>query len=246
MNKHGWQLLAMGIMLFTATACEVRTFANPTPTEAKRARRTRTPSAPAAELASATAASSTPSLLAEAAPTNMPGSPLTQAAPATYCADARVTAVINSLKSALLTSDGALLASLVSPSHGMDARLFRDGRVVNYDQEHAKFLFESTFPVDWGLAPGSGLPTTGSFHELIVPALRDVFGKDYTLTCDQIQVGGTTYQVSWPYAGIHFYSVYFLGTQANGNLDWRTWVLGMHDVNGKPYLYAIMQFLWEP
>jgi hypothetical protein len=246
MNKHGWKLLAVGLMLFIATACAVRTFANPTPTEAKRARRTRTPSPPAAELASATAASSTPSLLSEAASTNTPALALTQAPPATFCADARVTAVINSLKSALLTSDGALLTSLVSPAHGMDARLFRAGRVVNYDREHAQFLFQSTFAVDWGNAPGSGLPSQGSFHELMLPALLEVFKEDYTLTCDQIHVGGTTYQISWPYAGIDYYSAYFPGTQANGNLDWRTWVLGIQYVNGEPFLYAIMQFQWEP
>jgi hypothetical protein len=29
-------------------------------------------------------------------------------------------------------------------------------------------------------------------------------------------------------------------------MDWHTWLLGMHYVNGKPYLYAIMQFFWEP
>jgi hypothetical protein len=135
---------------------------------------------------------------------------------------------------------------MVSPTHGMDARLYRDGRVVNYDQQHAKFLFESTFVVDWGAAPGSGLETTGSFHTLIVPSLLDVFNKNYTLTCNQIQVGGTTYQAVWPYPGTHFYSAYYPGGQGNGSLDWHTWLLGMHYVNGKPYLYAIMQFLWEP
>ena len=66
------------------------------------------------------------------------------------------------------------------------------------------------------------------------------------MTCDQIQVGGTTYQATWPYTGINFDSLYYPGTQANGNLDWHTWLLGMHYVNGKPYLYAIMQFQWEP
>ncbi len=86
----------------------------------------------------------------------------------------------------------------------MDARLFRNGRVVNYDAEHAKFLFTSTFVVDWGLAPASGLDTQGSFHDLIVPALADVFSKSYTLSCNQVQVGGTTYTATWPYPGINF------------------------------------------
>ena len=170
----------------------------------------------------------------------------TQVPPATFCADSQVTTLINSFKSALQSSNGTQLASLVSPTHGMDARLFRDGTVVNYDQQHAKFLFETTFVVDWGAAPASGLETSGSFHELIIPALLDVFNKTYTLTCNQVQVGGASYPTTWPYSGINFYSVYYPGTQAKGNMDWHTWLLGMHYVNGRPYLYAIMQFQWEP
>jgi hypothetical protein len=29
-------------------------------------------------------------------------------------------------------------------------------------------------------------------------------------------------------------------------MDWQTWVAGIEYVNGKPYLYALMQFFWEP
>ncbi|MBI2758682.1 MAG: hypothetical protein HYX49_08400 [Chloroflexi bacterium] len=177
---------------------------------------------------------------------NLPA-PLTQPPPPAFCADSQVTALIDSFKNALQTSNGGLLASLVSPVRGMDARYYRDGRVINYDQRHAKFLFESTYDVfSWGDAPGSGLPTKGSFHEIILPALLDVFNRNYTLTCNQIQVGGTTYQAAWPYAGVNFYSAYFAGTQGNGSLDWRTWLIGMEYVNSRPYLRAIMQFQWEP
>jgi hypothetical protein len=170
----------------------------------------------------------------------------TQMPPAAFCADVQPSSLINNFKSALLSSNGPLLASLISPTHGMDARLYRDGRVVNYDQAHAKFLFDSTYAVDWGVAPASGLDTKGPFHETILPALLDVFQKTYALTCNQVQVGGTTYQATWPYPGINFYSAYYAGTQANANMDWHTWLLGMHYLNGKPYLYAIMQFQWEP
>ncbi len=181
-----------------------------------------------------------------ASPTSRPPLPATQAPPLNFCADGQAAVLIDGFKSALQTSDGTSLAALVSPAHGMDARYYRDGRVVNYDREHARFLFDSTFAVDWGTAPGSGLETRGSFHEVILPALLDVFDKNYTLTCNQVQVGGTTYQALWPYPGINFYSVYFPGTQGNGSLDWHTWLIGMEYVNGRPYLYAVMQFQWEP
>jgi len=169
----------------------------------------------------------------------------TQISPADFCADPQPQGLINNFKSALQTSNGSLLASLVSPLHGMDARLYRNERVVNYDQQEAQLLFDSTDKIDWGAAP-SGLETKGSFNDVIVPALLKVFNKDYTLDCDKVQVGGAAYKATWPYAGINFYSVYFAGTPNNNNLDWRTWLIGMEYVKGQPYLYAIMQFFWEP
>jgi hypothetical protein len=51
--------------------------------------------------------------------------------------------------------------------------------------------------------------------------------------------------VTWPYQG-DFYSIYFPGTEANGNLDWHTWLVGVEYVNNKPYVYALMQLFWEP
>ncbi len=169
----------------------------------------------------------------------------TQISSADFCADSQPQTLINNFKSALQTSNGSLLASLISPLHGMDARLYRNERVVNYDQQQAQLLFDSTDKIDWGTAP-SGLETKGSFNDVIVPALLKVFNKDYTLDCDQVQVGGATYKATWPYAGINFYSVYFAGTPNSNNLDWRTWLIGMEYVKGQPYLYAIMQFFWEP
>lgn len=170
---------------------------------------------------------------------------VTQVAPATFCADGGPTALIAALQSALQTSNGEALAGLVSPASGMEVRRWRDGRIVNYDQTHARFLFESTFEVKWGAAPGSGLETPGSFHEVILPAWLSVFNSSYTLACNQIQVGGTTYTAEWPYPGINYYSLYYPGTSANGNMDWKTLVIGMQNVNGKYYLYAVEPFEWE-
>ncbi|MCL4527837.1 MAG: hypothetical protein M1282_00295 [Chloroflexi bacterium] len=253
MKKFHLTLLLIGLILSSISGCSFTryTTSNPTPTSA--ALPTLTSPAPTIfPAASLTAIALTPNLPPTAISTPLPSASIPQfivtqqIAPADFCADAQATALIANFKTALQSSDGKSLANLVSPAHGMDVRYYRDGRVVNYDQTHAQFLFDSTFQVDWGAAPGSGLETKGSFHEIILPSLLDVFNKSYTLTCDQIRVGGTTYQASWPYQGINFYSVYFPGTSANGNMDWRTWVIGMEYLGGKPYLYAIMPFQWEP
>jgi hypothetical protein len=204
--------------------------------------------------ASATAAIATPTLfpltLTLEAVTPLPGVTVTSAPNTTpgasnLCADPQVTAVIDSFKTAVLNSDGMLLSSLISPTRGMDVAFLRDGTVITYTPEHAKFLFETTFEVDWGVAPGSGTAVKGSFHDVVVPELVKAFNQPYTLHCNELKHGGATYELEWPYQG-EFYSLYFPGTEANGNLDWHTWVIGVESVNGKPYIYALMRFFWEP
>ena len=161
------------------------------------------------------------------------------------CADPGATALIDSLKTAVLNSDGPLLASLVSPASGLDVAYFHSGTVVNYRPDQAKFLFETTYEVDWGVEPGSGAPKTGSFHDVVVPAMVKMFNQPYTLHCNELKYGGATYPVNFPYDK-GYYSIYFPGTEANGSLDWQTWVAGIEYVDGRPYLYALMQFFWEP
>ena len=171
--------------------------------------------------------------------------PTAPAPAANFCADPQVTALIDSLKKAVTTADGPLLASLVSPTNGMDVAFFHNGTVVKYDQEHAKFLFETTFEADWGAHPASGEEKIGSFHDVVVPELVKSFGQPYTLHCNELKYGGASYAVTFPYQK-DFYSIYYPGTDANGNMDWYTWVVGIEYVNGKPYIYALTQFFWEP
>ena len=190
----------------------------------------------------------TPSMVAQTpgAFTPQPGGTVTAATnPSSICGDPQVTAMIDSFKKAILNSDGPLLSSLVSPERGMDVAYFRDGTVITYQPEHAKFLFETTFEVDWGTEPGSGAPKKGSFHDVVVPELVKIFNQPFTLHCNELMHGGATYELEWPYQG-EFYSIYFPGTAENGNMDWHTWVMGIEYVSGKPYVYALMQFFWEP
>ena len=165
--------------------------------------------------------------------------------PVSICNDPQVTGLIDTFKSAILKSDGQLLSTVVSPSRGMDVAYFRDGTVITYKPEHARFLFETTFVVDWGAEPGSGAMKSGSFHDVVVPALVSFLNKPYTLHCNELVHGGATYEMEWPYQG-EYYSLHFPGTQANGNMDWQTWVMGIEYVSGKPYVYALIQFFWEP
>ena len=81
-----------------------------------------------------------------------------------FCDDPRGRELITSFTKAIVSKDGQLLASLVSPSKGMDVHYYRDGKVVNYDVAHVKFIFVTIFQTDWGLSYGSGKQTLGSFR----------------------------------------------------------------------------------
>jgi hypothetical protein len=246
MHRYFVTICLLGLISLLATACTLPAYGGPLATPTLLILPTLIIPTPTTSPAASIQITNTPNPFPSLPVTGVPTIQGQQPASTNFCADGQATALINSFKSAVQTSNGSLLASLVSPVHGMDARLYRTGRIVNYDSEHAKFLFDSTYVVDWGSAPASGLQTQGSFHELFVPALLNVFNKNYTLSCNQIQAGGTTYQVTWPYSGINYYSVFYPGSQGNGSLDWHTWVLGMDYSNGSPHLYAIMQFMWEP
>ena len=173
----------------------------------------------------------------------VPGS--TPSSSANICSDPQVTAMLDSLKTAVTKEDGPLLASLVSPASGLEVSYYHNGTAIKYDQNQAKFLFETTYPANWGMDPASGAEKVGPFHEVVVPALLKIFNQPYELHCNELKYGGASYPVNFPYDK-DYYSIYFPGTQANGNMDWQTWVAGIEYVNGKPYLYALMQFFWEP
>ncbi len=163
-----------------------------------------------------------------------------------FCDDPRARELIASFSKAVSTTDGALLASLVSPTIGMDVSFYREGNVVNYDVEHAKFVFETTFEADWGISFGSGEHTFGAFHDIVLPSLQQVFTPTAVLTCNQLEVGGATYQPLWPYPDMNYYSVHYPGTDEYGGMDWQTWAVGMDMSSGKPMLAALVHFVWEP
>ena len=163
-----------------------------------------------------------------------------------FCNDPRARESITSFTNAVATSNGELLASLVSPARGMDVLFHRDGRVINYDVEHAEFVFETTHQTDWGLSFGSGQPTIGAFKEIVLPSLKLVFTPAAEVLCNQIKTGGATYVAEWPYPYMDYYSVHFPGTDEFGGLDWQTWLMGMDQVDDRPYIAALMHFVWEP
>jgi hypothetical protein len=165
-----------------------------------------------------------------------------------FCANTQVTSLLNDLRMAVLNSNESALSALPSPAHGLDVRFWRYGTLVNYNREQAKFLFDSAFQVNWGPAPGSGEDTLGSFSQVVLPKLIEVFGSDYQLHCNDPLDLATFSLDPWPpeYANVNFYAVHKPGSETYGGLDWRTWLVGVEFSSGKPYLFSLIHFQWEP
>jgi hypothetical protein len=173
---------------------------------------------------------------------------LTEAvSPAAFCADDRVKTLVADLDRAITTGDGRLIAALVSPAHGLNVHYFRDGEVANYSQAEAAWIFESDYGMNWGIHPASGLEVKGAFQDVVLPSLLDVFESEYTLECNAPDLGGGNYTYAWPveYAPINYYLIHKPGTPGI-DLDWRSYLVGVEYVNGKPALFSLIHFFWEP
>ncbi|MBM3151753.1 MAG: SH3 domain-containing protein [Chloroflexi bacterium] len=166
--------------------------------------------------------------------------------PAAFCADNRVTALLTDLGAVLHNGDGELLSGLVSPTHGMDVRLWRASPPVNFEPVFAQWVFISTWSHNWG-AGASGADVLGSFHEVILPRLLEVYDASYTLTCNDPGVAATFSTQPWPeeYHNINYYALFKPATPGV-DMDWRLWLVGVEYVLGKPYLFSLIHFQWEP
>ena len=227
------------LMLLTLTACAIPVDEAPLPTPL-------IPATPQQALTLPATFTPVPtlSMIEESTPVQNEASAPTQ--PYDFCTDNRGFKLIEEIIRAATNKDGVLFSSLVSPAYGVDVRFHREGKAVNYDVTHTKLIFETAIDVDWGISPGSGVPTRGSFREIVLPSLQKVFTPASLVICGQLQIGSANYFPEWPYSDMNFYSVYFPGTAEFNKLDWETWGVGIHNVTGKPYLAALVHYIWEP
>ncbi|MDT8897818.1 hypothetical protein QYE77_06020 [Thermanaerothrix sp. 4228-RoL] len=172
---------------------------------------------------------------------------LTQYVPPEAFCNAETASLIEQFEQAIRQADGRLLATLVSPVHGVDIWLWRSGRVINFDPAHARWVFNSTYVHNWGANPASGLDTRGSFQEAVLPVLRDAIQNPHEIRCNDRTVGGVAEEYAWParYRNINVYKIFKPGTPGI-DLDWRIWLVGVEYVENNPYLFALIHFQWEP
>ncbi len=161
-----------------------------------------------------------------------------------FCQDMRIAEFIDQLKQAVHYEDGNWFASLVSPKHGVDIRLWAYADAINFSTQTATTIFSSGTSYNWGSGP-SGIPDIGTYTEIVWPKMDDVFySSTKELYCDNLT---KVYPLAqpWPYPNIRYYNLYKLPTEPGG-LDYRTWLIGIEYINAEPYLYGLVTVIWEP
>ncbi|HEX6269521.1 MAG TPA: NBR1-Ig-like domain-containing protein [Anaerolineales bacterium] len=160
-----------------------------------------------------------------------------------FCADTRVPTLIEQLKGSINQSNGDMLASLVSPTHGIDVRLWAYQPAIHFNLNGARSAFLSTEVYNWGAGP-RGEPDYGTFKDVIQPKVSEVLNAaSVEIYCDNLT---KVYPLAnpWPYTNIRFYNLY---KPASGEeFNFRTWLIGIEYVNNQPYLYGMVTIVWEP
>jgi hypothetical protein len=161
-----------------------------------------------------------------------------------FCADTRIPALIEQLKASVNQSNGDTFAALVSPTHGVDVRLWAYSNEVNFNMTSARNVFISVDSYNWGGGP-SGVPDLGSFKDIIQPKLLEVLNAPNMETyCDDL-TKVFPLATPWPYPDVRYYNLY---KPATGDLtsDFRTWLIGFEYINNQPYLHSMVTIVWEP
>ena len=164
-----------------------------------------------------------------------------------FCADARIPELANQFILAIKERDGAKLARLVSPKRGVIIRHDWWNPEINVGFSSVPGLFLDPSSFEWGVNRDSELAIDGTFRDVILPQLEDVFSVAPEIRCDELGVGSTGQDTIWPseYSNINYISFHRAAPDPGSQLNWRTWALGIEYLDGEPYLSILIQYRGE-
>jgi hypothetical protein len=168
---------------------------------------------------------------------------------AEFCNDPRLDALLNDFVSAVNSRDGAALAPLISPTHGLTIRVNWWNPEVNFKgPNQIETLFDDARPHDWGIQDGSGRPIQGAFKDEVLPWLDDVLAQNFSRHCNDLEngSGGSAGFILWPFEVHNMnYMALYRAPQPGDELNWRTWAVGISYHQGQPYIAFLVQYHWE-
>lgn len=161
-----------------------------------------------------------------------------------FCSDARIMAILDTLGKAITDMDGHVLAPVVNPRRGLIIRHNWWNPEVIFSPEAVNDLYSDLTEFEWGVLSGSSFPIQGSFQEVIAPQLRDTFENEPQIGCNELLIGRSTRDMIWlgEYENLNFYAFYRPAPAGGNDFDWRTWVAGIEYLQGQPFLTLLIQF----
>lgn len=164
-----------------------------------------------------------------------------------FCNDPRVADLANQFILGLQDRDGGKISALVSPKRGLIIRHDWWNPEVSIHPEAISSLFHDPVSANWGVNRDSELAIDGTFSEVILPQLEDVFSIAPEQSCNELGAGSSAEEVLWPpeYSNLNYVAFYRPALEPGSQLNWRTWVLGIEYVLGEPYLALLVQYRGE-
>ena len=164
-----------------------------------------------------------------------------------FCADPRVPELVNQFILALKERDGDKLHNLVNPKRGLIIRHDWWNPEVSIGFSSVPGIFLDPSPQTWGVNRDSELTIDGTFSDVMLPQLEDVFSVAPEFHCSELGVGSSAQDARWPseYSNLNYISFHRAAPEPGSQLNWRTWALGIEYLDGMPYIALLVQYRGE-
>ena len=164
--------------------------------------------------------------------------------PTQFCEDGRVNILIETFVSGLVNQDGEAFSRTIHPERGLILRHDWWNPDVKYLPNSVNGIFSDLTEIDWGVLGGSEFHILGSFRQVILPQMEDVFSVTPEVKCNEMIAGVTTQIAIWPteFDNMNFYVFYRSSPEGGNKYDWRTVAMGIEYVNNQPYISVVIQY----
>jgi hypothetical protein len=118
---------------------------------------------------------------------------------------------------------------------------------IRFTVEGVMDLLSLQDEIEWGTLADSGLTVIGTFQDVILPKLEDVFLHSPEATCNALKYGSTAGTILWPeeLTNMKFYGIYRSSESDGNEFDWRSWAVGIEYADGNPYIAVLIHYSSE-
>ena len=167
--------------------------------------------------------------------------------PETFCEDVRVLDVLAGFRQAIKDREGERLKAVLSPKRDFIVRHNWWNPEITIASRDVSRIFTSLEEYEWGMDRSSDRVISGTFSEILLPRIENVFSGQLEISCNRIEAGETAGEVIWPeeFQNLNFYSLYRPASDPGNRLNWVTWVFGIEYVRGEPFIAVMIQYYGE-